>query len=152
MNSSVVARLVIVLVAVIGVAGTAAVLLVITGPGAAGIYSVSHSTPVFATISAAPSPAAALPEMPRLWFQDVKTARTTIAALGFDLEVRSLTGDEVEDPADWIVVGQAPAPGDHLKNTIPIEVDVLPKDMPVPNPTTRSGSPSDSTIEPSTGP
>ncbi|MFG1826281.1 hypothetical protein ACGFIJ_27690 [Microbispora bryophytorum] len=150
MGSSFAVRLVVtVAVAVIAMAGATAVLMVLSSPGSTRLYPVSNEGFASASSSAVPSLAAALPKMPKLWFQDAETAKSTIAALGFDLEIRSLTGDEVKDPADWIVLGQAPAPGDDLKTTTPISVEVTPKDMPVPNPTTTSGSPPHSAIEPS---
>ncbi|WP_169951002.1 PASTA domain-containing protein [Microbispora sp. H11081] len=140
MDSSSMVRLITILVLVIGLAGAAAVLLVLSDPGSDRPYPVSNSAPDSATASTVPSPASTLHRMPKLWDQDVATAERTIAALGFKLEIYSLTGDDITDPVDWVVVGQSPRPGDPLRSTTPIRVDVLPKDMPVPK-ITMSGSP-----------
>ncbi|MGI5155538.1 PASTA domain-containing protein [Microbispora sp. CA-102843] len=79
--------------------------------------------------------------MPQLWYQDAETARRVVTALGFDPAIHTVTGEEMKDPRDWIVVGQAPAPGTLLKSTMPIEFYVTRRDMPVPSPTTATAHP-----------
>ena len=112
-------------------------LTVAFGAAVIATFALILPGPASPTTTPAPGP----PRMPRLWFQDVETATRAVAALGFVPEIHSLIGEEVKVPADWIVVGQAPAPGTILKSTMPIDFEVTRKDMPVPSPTTASAPP-----------
>ncbi|MFI7630222.1 hypothetical protein [Microbispora rosea] len=131
MRRSVAISLTTALVAAFGAAVAATFALILPGPAPTTTASVRQTTSDLAA-----------PRMPKLWFQDVETATRAVAALGFVPEIHTLIDEEMKVPADWIVLGQAPAPGKLLKSTMRIEFDVTRKDVPVPSPTTASAHPS----------
>ncbi|MEU6432459.1 hypothetical protein ABZ860_41685 [Microbispora sp. NPDC046973] len=135
MRRSVAIPLVTAIVAAFGAAVIATFALILAGP--------APTTPYAAPMASVRPAESALdaPTMPKLWYQDVETARRVVAALGFVPEIHTLIGEEMKVPRDWIVLGQAPAPGTLLKSTMPIEFYVTRKDMPVPSPTTATAHP-----------
>ncbi|SDJ44788.1 PASTA domain-containing protein [Nonomuraea jiangxiensis] len=80
----------------------------------------------------APAPATSRPAdaatMPELWRKEVNDARAKIAALGFTARVMPMNPEGITDPKKWVVAGQFPQPGTPLKSSVPIFLQVVPKE------------------------
>lgn len=66
--------------------------------------------------------------MPELWDKDETSAREEMAALGFTAQITRMNPENITDPKQWVVAGQAPGPGQLIRSGVPVILHVVPEE------------------------